>query len=147
MKRPKLLPVYYGWAKINKIAKREALTVFFLNDKTGPRIGKDGYDGVSRFIEICHMRYQTEEEMKDARSATRVYTVYSIFMDDKHINGSLEAALRKNFDADKNHVSEDERRKIMEKLKVHYMRKHPNYKEPKNQSKIKTNNYDTRGKI
>lgn len=126
----KLLPVYYGWAKINKIAKREALTVIFLNDTTGPRIGKDGYDGVSRFIEICHMRYQTEAELTDARFANRVYTVYSIFMDDKHINGSLEAALRINFDADKNHVSENERRKIMEKLKVHYMSKHPNYKEP-----------------
>lgn len=130
IKRPKLLPVYYGWAKINKIAKREALTVIFLNDITGPRIGKDGYDGVSRFIEICHMRYQTEAELTDARFANRVYTVYSIFMDDKHINGSLEAALRTNFDADKNHVSENERKKIMEKLKVHYMSKHPNYKEP-----------------
>lgn len=130
IERPKLLPVYYGWAKINKIAKREALTVIFLNDTTGPRIGKDGYDGVSRFIEICHMRYQTEAELTDAKYANRVYTVYSIFMDDKHIIGSLEAALRTNFDADKNHVSENERRKIMEKLKVHYMSKHPHYKEP-----------------
>lgn len=129
-KRPKLLPVYYGWAKINKIAKREALTVIFLNDDVGPRIGKDGYDGVSRFIEICHMRYQTEAELTDAKFTNRVYSVYSIFMDDKHINGSLEAALRTNFDADKNHVSENERRKIMEKLKVHYMSKHRNYKEP-----------------
>lgn len=129
-KRPKLLPVYYGWAKINKIAKREALTVIFLNDDVGPRIGKDGYDGVSRFIEICHMRYQTEAELTDAQFANRVYSVYSIFMDDKHINGSLEAALRTNFDADKNHVSENERRKIMEKLKIHYMSKHRNYKEP-----------------
>lgn len=131
IKRPKLLPVYYGWAKINKIAKREALTVIFLNDTTGPRIGKDGYDGVTRFMEICHMRYQTEAELTDARFANRVYTVYSIFMDDKHINGSLDAALRTNFDADKNHVSENERKKIMEKLKVHYMSKHPNYQEPK----------------
>ena len=104
------------------------------------------------------MRYQTEAELTDARFANRVYTVYSIFMDDKHINGSLEAALRTNFDADKNHVSDKPaqdrlhlsvgrglgrmsfpsvwlgsgggRRKIMEKLKVHYMSKHPNYKEP-----------------
>lgn len=129
-KRPKFLPVYYGWAKINKIAKREALTVIFLNDTTGTRIGKDGYDGVSRFIEICHMRYQTDAELTAAKFANRVYTVYNIFMDDKHINGSLEAALRTNFDADKYHVSENERRKIMEKLKVHYMSKHPNYKEP-----------------
>ena len=129
-KRPKLLPVYYGWAKINKIAKREALTVIFLNDDVGPRIGKDGCDGVSRFIEICHMRYQTKAELTDAKFANRVYTIYSIFMDDKHINGSLEAALRTNFNADKNHVSENERIKIMEKLKVHYMSKHRNYQEP-----------------
>lgn len=129
-KRPKLLPVYYGWAKINKIAKREALTVIFLNDDVGPRIGKDSYDGVSRFIEICYMRYQTKEELTDANFANRVYTIYSIFMDDKHINGSLEAALRTNFNADENHVSENERKKIMEKLKVHYMSKHRNYQEP-----------------
>lgn len=130
IKRPKLLPVYYGWAKINKIAKREALTVIFLNDTTGPRIGKDGYDGITRFIEVCHMRYQTEAELADAKAANRVYTVYSIFMDDKHINGSLEAALHTNFEADKNHVSETERRKIMEKLRVHFISKHPDYKEP-----------------
>ena len=129
-KRPKLLPVYYGWAKINKIAKREALTVIFLNDDVGPRIDKDGYDGVSRFIEICHMRYQTKAELTDAKFTNRVYTIYSIFMDDKHINGSLEAALRTNFNADKNHVSENERKKILEKLKVHYMSKHRNYQEP-----------------
>lgn len=127
---PKLLPVYYGWAKINKIAKREALQVFFLNDKTGPRVGRDGYDGVSRFIEICYMRYQTETEMADARLSTRVYSVYSIFMDDKHINGSLDAALRANFDADKNNVSEEERLIIMDKLREHYMSKHKGYKEP-----------------
>ena len=129
-KHSKLLPVYYGWAKINKIAKREAITVIFLNDNVGPRVGKDGYEGVSRFIEICYVRYQTETELTDVSFANRVYSVYSIFMDDKHINGSLEAALRTNFEADKNHVSENERRKIMEKLKVHYMSKHRNYQEP-----------------
>ena len=122
--------VYYGWEKMNKIAKREALMVIFLNDQTGPRIGKDGTDGVSRFMHICYKRFQTEAEQKDSHNCNRIYTVYRIFMDDKHINGSLEAALRTNFDADKNHVSENERRKIMEKLKVHYMSKHPNYKEP-----------------
>ncbi len=130
IKRPKLLPVYYGWAKVNKIAKREALVVIFLNDHTGPRIGKDGTDGVSRFMHICYKRLQTEDEQKDSHNCNRIYTVYNIFMDDKHINGSLETALRTNFDADKNHVSENERRKIMEKLKVQYMSKHPNYKEP-----------------
>lgn len=127
---PKLLPVYYGWAKLNKIAKREALAVFFLNDKTGPRVGRDGYDGVTRFIEICYTRFQTAKELKDAEFATRIYSVYNIFMDDKKIKGSLEAALQANFEADKNHVSDKERRTIMEKLRAGYLRKHPDYKEP-----------------
>lgn len=130
MSRPKLLPVYYGWAKLNKVAKREALTVFFLNDHTGPRIGRDGNDGVSRFMEICAMRYQTEDELKDAEFASRTYTVYNIFMDDKQIKGSLEAALRVNYEADKNHVCESERKEIMEKLRACYMKNHRNYKEP-----------------
>ena len=129
-KRPTILPVYYGWAKLNKIAKREALTVFFLNGHTGPRIGKDGHDGVTRFMEICAMRYQTENELKDADGATRIYTVYNIFMDDKRIKGSLEAALRENYDADKNNVSEESWREIMEKLRACFLKNHPNYKEP-----------------
>lgn len=125
-----LLPVYYGWAKLNKVMKREALTIIFLNDKTSPRVGRDGCDGVSRFIEICYKRYQTEAEMKDVRFTNRSYSVYSIFMDDKVINGSLEKALRVNYDADKNNVSENERKKIMDKLRNHYISTHSIYEEP-----------------
>lgn len=36
------MPVFYGWAKLNKVMKREALMVIFLNDNPGPRINKDG---------------------------------------------------------------------------------------------------------
>lgn len=60
----RLLPVYYGWAKLNKIAKREALTVIFLNDFAGPRIGRDGYNGVTRYIDVCAWRYQTDAERR-----------------------------------------------------------------------------------
>lgn len=125
------LPVYYGWAKLNKIAKREALTVIFLNDITPPRISKDGYDGVTRYIDVCAMRYQTDGEREDARLSNRLYTVYSIFMDDKHIRGSLDAALHTNFMADKNNVSEKDRKEIMEKLRTHYIATHRNYREPR----------------
>lgn len=125
----RLLPVYYGWAKMSKIAKREALVVIFLNDLAGPRIGKDGTDGVSRFMHICFKRLQTEDESKDANNCNRIYTVYNIFMDDKHINGSLKKALQANFDADCNNVSEHKRREIMEKLRSGYMELHPDYKE------------------
>ena len=128
--RPKLLPVYYGRAKLNKIAKREALTVIFLNGYAGPRIGKDGHDGVTRFIEICAMRYQTEDEVKDAEFSNRIYSVYNIFMDDKAIKGSLDAALRANYEADSKNVSEKERKSIREKLKSVFMKNHPDYREP-----------------
>ena len=127
----RLLPVYYGWAKLNKIAKREALTVIFLNDFTSPRTNKDGYDGVTRYIDVCAMRYQTDAEREDAKLCNRIYTVYSIFMDDKHIRGSLDAALHANFLADKNNVSEKDRKEIMEKLKTHYIATHRGYREPR----------------
>lgn len=123
-------PVYYGWAKVNKIAKREALVVIFLNDQPGPRIGKDGTDGVSRFMHICYKRLQTEAEQKDAQNFNRIYTVYNIFMDDKRINGSLQKALQANFDADCNNVSEAKRKEIMVKLRESYMQLHPEYREP-----------------
>ena len=126
----KHLPVYYGWAKLNRIQKREALTVIFLNDTTGPRIGKDGYDGVTRFIEPVYKRWQTEKEVLDAQLCNRVYTVYSIFMDDKKIGGSLEAALRQNSLADERNVSIAERKTISDKLRVSFMGKHRDYKEP-----------------
>lgn len=134
--KKKALRVYYGWAKLNKVVKREALTVIFLNDSTGTRIGKDGSDGVTRFMNICAQRFQTDAEMSDAEHYNRIYSVYNIFLDDKKINGSLNAALEANFDADKNHVRQSERKAIMEKLREGFMRLHPNYQEPKRQRYI-----------
>ena len=130
------LPVYYGWAKINKIQKREALTVIFLNDIPGPRQTKDGYDGVTRWIEPVYKRWQTEAEKTDACFVNRTYTAFSIFMDDKKVNGSLEAALAANFNADQNHVSEKERKRILETLKAKYLADHPDYKEPQTYPKV-----------
>lgn len=129
----RLLPVYYGWAKVNKIAKREALVVIFLNDHTGPRIGKDGTDGVSRYMHICYKRLQTEAEQKEAHNCNRIYTVYNIFMDDQHINGSLKKALQANFGADCNNVSERKRKEIQDKLRFGYLDLHPDYREPTSQ--------------
>lgn len=129
--RVKSLPVYYGWAKINKIQKREALTVIFLNDLPGPRLTKDGYDGVTRWIEPVYKRWQTDAEMTDAEHVNRMYTSYSLYMDDKRFGGSLEAVLKSNFEADKNHVTEHERNKIKELLRTSYVAQHPLYKEPK----------------
>ena len=127
---PQSLPVYYGWAKINRGQRREALTVIFLNEHPGPRVGRDGQDGVTKWIVPAYKRLQTETEMKDAADAMRTYTSYSIFMDEKHIRGSLDAALKANFDADANHVSEPERTKIREALRRSYLDNHHGYKEP-----------------
>ncbi len=127
------LPVYYGWAKLNKIQKREALTVIFLNDHPGPRIDKDGEDGVTKLIVPVYKRWQTEEEMQDAEQVNRMYTVYSIFMDDTKIRGSLDAALHRNFEADKNHVPVKEREKIRGLLRYKYLAGHPKYREPSRQ--------------
>jgi len=124
------LSVYYGWAKINKIQKREALVVIFLNGEPGPRIGKDGQDGVTKWMNPVYRRWQTAEEASDADHVNRMYTSYSLFMDDKKFGGSLEAVLEYNSEADKNHVSEPERNKIKELLRTSYIASHPTYKEP-----------------
>lgn len=126
----KRLKVYYGWRKLSKTIKRESLTVIFLNDMTGPRIGKDDNDGVTRFINIAHCRWQTKDEMKDAESSNRIYSVYEIYMDDKNIQGSLQMALQCNYNADKNNVCDEERQLIRDKLREAYMMAHPDYKEP-----------------
>lgn len=126
----KPLKVYYGWAKLNAIQKREALTVIFLNDETPPRINKDGMDGVTKYMTPVYCRNQTIGEMKDAKSSNRQYTVYSIFMDDKRIAGSLQNALRENYNADVRNVNPDENMKIYEALRESYMQEHPEYKEP-----------------
>ena len=133
----KPLKVYYGWAKLNAIQKREALTVIFLNDETPPRINKDGMDGVTKYMTPVYCRNQTIGEMKDAKSSNRQYTVYSIFMDDKRIAGSLANALRENYNDDVKNVNPDENMKIYKALHDAYMLAHPDYKEPqKNQLEL-----------
>lgn len=125
---PIRLKVYYGWRKLSKSIKRDSLTVIFINGITGPRIGKDNNDGVTRYINIAYSRYQTDKEIKDAESATRIYTVYEIFMDDRKIQNSLELALQANYDADSKNVSIEEREIIKNKLREAYLASHPNYR-------------------
>lgn len=132
----KKLYVYYGWAKINKIMKKESLMVIYTNDKAGPRVGKDGNDGVSKFMNIAYKRVQTEKEAEDAQYQNRIYTCYEIYMDSRNIKGSLEAALNENYKADQNNVSNRERDKIKSELRHIYIETHPGYKEPIRQLEI-----------
>ena len=124
------LKVYYGWAKLNKIQKRESLVVAFENEgNAGSETNRSGKT-LRKAMSICYERDQTEKEMEDANGAIRCFTMYNIFMDDKAIKGSLRAALHVNFEADKNHVSEDERKTIQTKLEKSFHDSHPGYVEP-----------------
>ena len=118
--------VYYGWTKINKIRKKEAISVIFENDYIPER----NKNSVSKMQNTVYVRSQTPGEEKDADGSVRAFTEYSIFMDDKNIKGSLEQSLKQNFLADENNVSEEERLLIKEALKKKYLEEHPFYKEP-----------------
>ena len=113
------LSVYYGWTKINKVMKKESIMVIFMNENPGPRVGKDGFDGVTRFMNVAYKRKQTDKEAE--------------YMNDRHIQGSLEAALKENSDADQNNVSQPERDAISKALKEAYLLAHPGYREPRRQ--------------
>ena len=132
--------VYYGFAKLNTVIHREALTVMYINERiTPPRINKDGMDGVTRFMNVFYTRKQTAGEMEDAKVCNRIYTVFEIFLDDPEVKGSLNRALDFNDDADANNVSKAERERIRTALHDGWMKLHPKYIEPKTAFQLSIN--------
>lgn len=126
----KRLKVYYGWSKINKIQKREAIAIAFENSEgAGWKNSRSG-KSIRKTMTICYERYQTDEEMKDAEFHNRVFTVYNVFLDDKRIGGSLKKALADNSEKDKKHVSDSERKRISQSLETAFIASHPGYQEP-----------------
>lgn len=119
--------VYYGWARINKIRKREAISVIFENCQQNKEHAERF---IKRMQDTVYVRFQTEEESKDAEGINRMYTEFSIFMDHKNIRGSLNAALTENYIADSNHVPENIRDEIRKKLHTTFISSHLSYKEP-----------------
>lgn len=132
-KQPKNLRVFYGWAKVGKIRKKEAISVIFENDKMREERTQRA---IAKYQHTVYVRQQTETELQDAIGSTRMFSEYSIFLSEKRLQGSLELALKANSDADKNHVSADERTKIADALRSHYLENHPAYKEPMTQQEI-----------
>ena len=124
------LKVYYGFSKINKIQKREAIQVTFENEQGAGSEGTRPGKTLRKLMNIVTERYQTEQEASDAPSHNRMFTSYFVFLDDKKINGSLKKALQVNSEADKNHISEKERKEIADKLKTSFITSHIGYKEP-----------------
>lgn len=127
--------VYYGWAKLNKIRKKEAISVIFENHAGAGehhRFGKT----ISKSQHTVFSRFQTDKEAEDATGHVRMFTEYSIFLDDKHINGSLEAALQANSNADRHNVSKKVRDEIADCLRKWFIEHHPGYKEKSRQLEI-----------
>lgn len=130
------LKVYYGWAKIGNVRKKRALSVVFENEIQGCRSDR-GQRCLKTIQDTVFERYQTDEEATDGKRQNRIFTEYSLFIDERPINGSLERCLLINSDADKNHISKAVRNKIMEALRKAFMLDNPGYKEPSSQLELK----------
>lgn len=128
---PKRLLVFYGWTKINKIRKKEAISVIFENDSQKE---SRTLSFINRMQTTVYVRDQTEGEMIGIDKSIRMYTEYSVFLSDHQ--GSLELALRNNSEADSKNVSEEERNLISSKLRKSYLESHAGYKEPAVQLKF-----------
>lgn len=124
------LRVYYGWAKLGKIRKREGISIIYENTEGVADHHRMSKSMKSAQYTVC-WRYQTEGEANDAKQLNRVFTEYMVFLDDKKIGGSLEAALRANSLADQKNVCLAERTRIANELRAWYMSEHRDYKEPR----------------
>lgn len=65
------LRVFYGWTRINKTRKKEALSVIFEN-------GRQNEDRTQLFIKrmqnTVYVRIQTDDEAKDGTLSNRMFT-------------------------------------------------------------------------
>lgn len=132
----KRLKVFYGWSKINKIQKREAIAVAFENEELAGDENRRSGKSLRKTMTVCYERYQTEEEMRDAPFHNRVFTVYNVFLDDKKIGGSLKKALADNASKDSRHITTTEQKKISLALETAFMASHIGYKEPTQQLEL-----------
>ena len=123
----KRLRVFYGWCRTNKIRKKEAISVVFENDSQRE---ERTMSFINKMMDVVYVRDQTENEMVGVENAIRMFTEYSVFLNEKRFQGSLELALRNNYESDSNNVSKEERENIRLKLRERYLSTHPEYKEP-----------------
>lgn len=130
------LKVYYGWSRIGNVRKKRALSVMFENDAQGCR-SERGQRCLRTIQDTVFERYQTNEEEKEGKRQNRIFTEYSLFLDEKPINGSLERCLLINREADKNNVSKDMSERISEALRNAFLFSNPEYKEPYSQLELK----------
>lgn len=130
------LKVYYGWARIGGVRKKRALSVMFENEMLGCR-SERGQRCLRTIQDTVFERYQTDEEEKEGKHKNRIFTEYSLFLDEKPINGSLQRCLLINSESDKNHASKAMRERISEALRKAFLFSNPGYKEPSRQLELK----------
>ena len=130
------LKVYYGWSRIGNVRKKRALSVMFENEIQGCRSDR-GQRCLRTLQDTVIERYQTDEEEKEGKQQNRIFTEYSLFLDEKPMNGSLERCLLVNSEADRNNVSKAMRERISEALRKSFMFANPGYKEPSSQLELK----------
>ena len=120
------LKVWYGLRKLTaKAVRKPSIIVMFENSEYWKN---ENY--AKRAMEIVYVRYQTDDEKKDAEGCSRCLSVYEIFfLDDKRFKKSPELAIQYNFQSDSNNVSEEERTEIARKLRERIY-KFYNIKEP-----------------
>ena len=121
------LKVYYGWSRIGNVRKKRSLSVMFENDAQGCR-SERGQRCLKTIQDTVFERFQDEEEEKQGILQNRIFTEYSLFLDEKPINGSLENILQINSEADRNHVSKAMRERISEALWNAFMLQIPDIK-------------------
>lgn len=132
----KKLKVYYGWSRVGNVRKKRALSVMFENEIQGCRSDR-GQRCLRTIQDTVIERYQTDEEEKEGSQQNRIFTEYSLFLDEKPINGSLQRCLLINSEADKNHVSKAMSERIFEALRKAFLFSNPGYKEPYSQLELK----------
>jgi hypothetical protein len=108
------LRVWYGVRRLGKIVKKRSIIVIFENEVTG--LLEKNEKKVKLYMDIAHVRLQTEAEKTDAAFKNRVFHTFEIYFDNKKYKGDYMKALEDNSLADQHHVSITERELIKTKL-------------------------------
>ena len=82
------------FTEFNNIASEDR--ILFESEELAGDENRSSGKSLRKTMTICYERYQTKEEMCDAPYHNRAFAVYNVFLDDKSIKGSLNAALDDN---------------------------------------------------
>ena len=125
------MKVYYGFTKLTKkVVRKPEIAIYFENANFNPL---QNQQWIERRIKIIYVREQTKEELppphpdifdekacKEYNGPNRMFTKYGYQVEEKPYFGNLDKVLTDNFNADAEHVSEQERKLIREKLRKEY---------------------------